>query len=147
MANNIKKEPTPSTSATHFWKQNKIEEQPGWLQHLLATASGSQRQLRRSLLRQGTPVTVRRWTLGKRTLDPHTLLRLPACTAAFEKVEQEREVLRADPVTTVSDQLCCILGGGGPMANAAKRPRSVWIRADIIDSNQEHSPLREFLVS
>ena len=42
LANKMKKEPTtPSTSVTHFWKQNKIEEQPGWLQHLFATASGT----------------------------------------------------------------------------------------------------------
>ena len=42
MANKIKKEPTThSNSATHFWKQTKIEEQPGRLQHVLATASGA----------------------------------------------------------------------------------------------------------
>ena len=42
LANKIKKEPTThSNSATHFWKQTKIEEQPGRLQHVLATASGT----------------------------------------------------------------------------------------------------------
>ena len=64
----------------------------------------------------------RRWTLGKQTLDPQTLL---ACSAVFEEVEQERQVLGADPLTTVSDQLCWGLFGG-PMATAAKRPRGVW---------------------
>ena len=43
LADKIKKRKptTHSNSAIHFWKQTKIEEQPGRLQHVLATASGT----------------------------------------------------------------------------------------------------------
>ena len=104
LADKIKKEPTThSNSATDFWKQQKSRNsQAGYNTCLRRPLE----QLRRTLLRQGTPVMVRRWTSGKQTLDPQTLLRLPACIAVFEEVEQERQVLGADPLTTVSDQLC-----------------------------------------
>ena len=110
LANKIKKEPTThSNSATHFWnKQKSRSSQAGYNTCLRRPLE----QLRRTLFRQGTPVMVRRWTLGKQTLDPQTLLRLPACIAVFEEVEQERQILDADPLTTVSDQPCWGLWGG-----------------------------------
>ena len=89
---------------------------------------------------------VRRWTLGKQTLDPQTLLRLPACIAVFEEVEQERQVLGADPLTTVSDQLCWGLLGG--QWQLRRTGREVYgIRVNVVDSNQVHSPLHKFIVS
>ena len=39
------------------------------------------------------------------------LLRLPAFTGVFEDVEQEREVLDANPLTTVSDHVRRSLSG------------------------------------
>ena len=112
LANKIKKSP-PLPQPLRHTSENKTKSrssQAGYSTCLRRPLG----QLRRSLLRQGIPVTVRHWTLGKRTLDPQTLLRPPACTAFFEKVEQEREVLGADPPTTVSGQLCCsFLGANG----------------------------------
>ena len=63
--------------------------------------------------------------IGETNAGPQTLLRLPGFTAVFEEVEQEHEVLGADPLTTVSDQFCWSLLEG-PMAIAASRPRGVW---------------------
>ena len=87
---------------------------------------------------------VRRWTLGKRTLDPQTLLRLPACIVVFEEVEQGREVLGADPLTTVSDQFCWSpLGGQWQLRRTGREVYGIHV--NIIDSNQVHSPLHEFI--
>ena len=66
-------------------------------------------------------------------LDPLTLLRLPACIAVFEEVEQKRQVLGADPLTTVSDQLCWGLLGG--QWQLRRTGREVYgIRVKVVDS-------------
>ena len=105
LANEIKSRPRliSSTSATHFWKQNKIEELPGWLQHVLATASGTTPldSAQTGNIGDGKTLDIRE----TRTLDPQTLLTRLYFTAVFEEVEREREVLSADPLTTVSNQL------------------------------------------
>ena len=144
LANKIKRNPPLTQTLPHTSgnKQKSRSSQAGYNTCLRRPLE----QLRRTLLRQGTPVMVRRWTLGKQTLDPQTLLRLPACIAVFEEVEQERQVLGADPLTTVSDQLCWSLLGG--QWQLRRTGREVYgIRVNVVDSNQVHSPLHEFIVS
>ena len=89
----------------------QIEEQPGWLQHLLATASGTTPS---ESAQAGNTGDIKTLDVGETNARPTdvTLLRLPACIAVFEKVEQECEVLGADPLTTVSDQFFCSFFGG-----------------------------------
>ena len=144
LANKIKRNPSLPQTLPHT-SGNKTKSRSSQAGHntCLRRRLG---QFRRTLLRQGTPVMVGCWTLGKRTLDPQTLLRFPACIAVFEEVEQEREVLGADPLTTVSGQLCwSLLGGQWQLRRTGREVYGICV--NIIDSNQVHSPLHEFIVS